>query len=40
MFWVIFCVVGQPMALMMYFHDTVTSGGGGDAVASSRYGEL
>ena len=25
LFWVVFCVVGQPMALMLYFHDTVQS---------------
>ncbi|CAH0377376.1 unnamed protein product [Pelagomonas calceolata] len=29
LFWVVFCVVGQPMALMLYFHDTVQSSSAG-----------
>ena len=25
LFWLTFCVVGQPMCIMLYFHDTVAA---------------
>ena len=27
LFWLVFCVVGQPMCLVLYFHDTVSESG-------------
>ena len=40
LFWVVFCVVGQPMALMLYFHDTVQSSSSGGDAKGSFGGEL
>ena len=40
LFWVVFCVVGQPMALMLYFHDTVQSSSSSAGAKGSFGGEL
>jgi len=39
LFWVVFCIVGQPMALMLYFHDT-QNGGMLPGAGGSLRGEL
>ncbi|KAK7235266.1 sterol O-acyltransferase [Aureococcus anophagefferens] len=37
LFWLVFCVVGQPMCLVLYFHDTVSESGA-PAVAGAAAG--